>query len=488
MKIKGRKVRYQQVSVLWLCVAIVFFLSGFSYFEPAPLEESTASLSNPYRGFYRIYGYRLTDSWNGSVSDITKAVSKDTNTRLALVLINLRDYREGTISETGLSQLQAILDAWSASGKALILRFLYDWEGKAEKTEPDTLTTVYRHMNQVTPIINQYKKNIYLIQGVFLGDYGEMHSSALIDETTGGDVIRSLAEYFAYCTDPSIFLAVRTPAQLRKITNSRLPLSRTASYNGTLAARLGLFNDGMLGSATDLGTYASADSRPIDLSGARLRFTELYFQNLLCRYVPNGGEVVLDNPYNDLQNAIADLTTMHISYLDIDYDKNVLTKWKNTPYTGEGPFHGQDGYTYIKEHLGYRYVVRSCTLTPTPTTANAATMSNTLSSPYTLTTTIENTGFSPCYRPLEVTLTLTPQDPTSQPITIPIQTDTRYWNSGNTTLTLPLDTTTYSPDTYTLTLHIQDPLTAEQITCANTTANTTPAGGVPLGTLTISTN
>jgi hypothetical protein len=529
---KGMKsYRDKQIRILWVLFVMVCLLTGFDgaggavSFEQAVLEEGTAVLSNPYRGFYRMVGYRLKDDWNGSVSDLEKGVSQDETIRLALLQINLRDFREGSISETGLSHLEAILEAWSKSGDALILRFLYDWDGNAKETEPDTLTTVYHHMDQVAPIINQYKEHIYLLQGVFLGDCGEMHGSALTAGKVSTDVYRSLAEYFAAITDPSIFMAVRTPAHLRAITGSRLPVSRADSHDDTLNARLGLFNDGMLGSSIDLGTYAPYDSHPIGLTGAGLRTTELYFQNLLCRYVPNGGEVVLNNPYNDLTPALKDLRTMHVSYLNIDYDRSVLNKWKTTPYTGVDPFQGQDGFTYIQAHLGYRYIVRSSSLTLSHnitttaadstaadittatatadsaaadlttatttadsaaadlTTATTATIDEQTAA-YTLTTTIENTGFSPCYRPLEVNLTLTPTDSDTAPITLPIQTDTRYWNSGDTiTLTVPLVLSTYPPGTYTASLHIIDPLTASPITCANTTS--TPTGGTPLGTLTL---
>ena len=37
------------------------------------------------------------------------------------------------------------------------------------------------------------------------------------------------------------------------------------------------------------------------------RMEELAFQEKLCSRVPNGGEVIIDNEYNDLECAIADL-------------------------------------------------------------------------------------------------------------------------------------------------------------------------------------
>ena len=55
---------------------------------------------------------------------------------LALLEINLKNYRKAEIGEKGLSQLNGILAAWEKSpfGTKLILRFLYDWDGIALAT------------------------------------------------------------------------------------------------------------------------------------------------------------------------------------------------------------------------------------------------------------------------------------------------------------------------------------------------------------------
>ena len=64
-----------------------------------------------------------------------------------------------------------------------------------------------------------------------------------------------LMQHLADVIDPSIFLSVRTPVQRRRILNSaELPSAETA-FDGSLSSRLGLFNDGMLGTANDTGTY-----------------------------------------------------------------------------------------------------------------------------------------------------------------------------------------------------------------------------------------
>ena len=50
---------------------------------------------------------------------------------------------------------------------------------------------------------------------------------------------------------------------------------------------------------------------------------------------------------------------MHVSYLNKDYDPDVINKkWKTSLYSGSDLlYHGMTGYDYISCHLGYRYVL-----------------------------------------------------------------------------------------------------------------------------------
>jgi len=207
-----------------------------------------------------------------------------------------------------------------------------------------------------------------------------------------GDInqIRQIIEELDQNISSDIFLAVRTPGQLRGILRTRTPLSSTDAGNGSLQARLSLFNDGMLGSVYDLGTYDDTPLQPdsnLDEQGTRSE--ELLFQYKLCQYVPNGGEVTVDNEYNDLDNAIVDLSQMHISYLNSEHDTAVLDKWKNSTYTGSQTdvFSGCTGYDYISTHLGYRYVMKE----------SSVDFHSVLSDTASLYITIANTGFSSAY-------------------------------------------------------------------------------------------
>ena len=87
------------------------------------------------------------------------------------------------------------------------------------------------------------------------------------------------------------------------------------------------------------------------------RQRELEFQELLCRYEPDGGEAIHPGVWNDLDQAISSFSQMHVSYLNPDYDADVWDKWKKTTVTEDGVFDGTDGAAYIRSHLGYRYVL-----------------------------------------------------------------------------------------------------------------------------------
>lgn len=422
-------------------------------YQPGDYAPSARQLDNPYRGWYNIYGYALSDSNPVSLEQVRDAIAKDSN-QLVLLEINLRSYAGSEISPVGLSQLESVLLAWGESGRQLILRFLYDWNGKARETEPGDISIIKRHMEQTGEIVNKFTNRVFLMQGIYVGNCGEMNNSDYMSL----EKMRELAAHLDSVIDPAIYLSVRTPEHYRIVSRSHEPLPAADAFSGKISARTGLFNDGMLGSESDLGTYGDAPFSPTeDFTGKGTRSEEISFQNTLCEYVPNGGEVVLDNTYNDFPNAVADLNAMHVSYLDCGYDRAVLDKWRNARYDGEGCFNGMDGYAYIGEHLGYRYAIQSsaCSFDALRDT-NAR-----------LSVTMENSGFSVTYRPFSSMITILRADG-SLCDRIFAQTDARLWKSGAcTTWSVPLDVNAYRDGTYQVYYRLYDPATRRAIRLAN---------------------
>lgn len=471
-----RHFRFKIITITALLIlSVMIGIHFFNYkvtFQSASLSESNKAVVNPYCGFYHLYGYLLSDTNIQETEDWCEQRLLNDSNSIALIEINLKNYSNKKISDVALNQLETICDAYANAKKQIILRFLYDWDGKALETEPVAMKGILSHMEQLAPIINRHTNTIYLMQGVFTGNCGEMNQTHYGDNNH----IIKLMEQLASVTSPDIFLSVRTPAHLRTITKAGTPLTKQQAYTGTLASRLGLYNDGMLGTVFDCGTY---DDTPFDTSDYTQKGTreeEIAFQEKLCQFVPNGGEAILENPYNDLSNAINDMSRMHVSYLNCDYDKKVLNKWKNTIYSGytDDIFNECTGYEYIQAHIGYRYVLRGF----------QADVTSLLFRKYALQVEIENTGFSPCYRPLDITFILL-NNASGQTITLPANFDSRMILPGETIkILVEPDSLPREKGDYTVSVSITDRTTKIPVSFANQQTN--PDGSVTLGQFTIS--
>lgn len=389
-------------------------------YTPVSYTETTAYLDNPYIGYYHIYGYVLKDepayASTADVPNIPNPDNTQTVERLVEIQINLCRFREQPLTELALSQLDTILAAWSNTDYSLLLRFLYDWDGNALSAEPSDLSLILTHIEQAAGVFNKYASHIFTLQGLFTGNNGEMHHT----NYSSSENLQTLAQKLAEVTDPSIYLAVRTPYQWRSITGSDSYEAFLTQKDSPFLHRLGLFNDGMLGSWNDTGTYMD-----------RSREEELAFQEQLCQTVPNGGEVIIDNVFNDAENAIADMQKMHVTYLNSVHDAAVLNKWKETVYTRKDAFAGVSCYDYIRNHLGYRYVLRSSFFTK-----EAASTGSSRETVFHLS--IENVGFANSYRPFSFVLSLVNTE-TDEIFSLPLAEDSSLLTSGSiTTLSVPL--------------------------------------------------
>ena len=356
--------------------------------EAEAFTESNKLLFNPDRGFYAQCGYVIEEQTQTFEKDTPAAEDERVTRGLRMVQINLRNFRAGEISDTGLENVDRLFETLSQSGRRYIVRFLYDWDGEASRYEPEKLDTILRHMQQVAPVLEKYSGCIYTLQGLFIGNWGEMNGTPFVDTQS----LKALANQLAESTPEEIPLAVRMPMYWRRITDISDPRE---IREGTLASRIGLYNDGMLGSESDYGTYGVGERRGDDPYTYWTRGEELPFQEELCKRVPNGGEAIVDNEYNDFENAVESLRTMHVSYLNWDYDRQVLDKWAESTVTEPGCYQGMDGLSYVERHLGYRYVIE-----------NALLSYDLRSNSLTLGANIKNVGFAPAYSDKTLTLTL----------------------------------------------------------------------------------
>ena len=367
-------------------------------FDTEIFTESAEEIWNPDRGFYHIYGFLISDEPADMCEQLDRQMEKDTGHALAMVQINLREYRDKEISEEGLNNIESLFRAMSATNEHWIVRFLYDWDGENEKNEPQSIELVLSHMQQVGEILTRYRESVFTLQGLFVGNWGEINGTKYADKTS----LQKLAKQLIKATDGQMYLAVRTPAHWRQIMDGAED-SMPEDQEKMMYDRLGLFNDGMLGSGNDCGTYGEKSAVEAGEDQAWNRKEELEFQEKLCSRVPNGGEVIIDNEYNDLEHAIADLKTMHVTYLNQDYDEAVLEKWASSTVQTSDCFDGMDGLSYIQRHLGYRLVLSEVFM-----------QHNFWEDTADIKVSLQNVGFAPVYKECEPVLLV--KDETGQTI------------------------------------------------------------------------
>jgi len=481
-----------------IIIAVVFFVilliggTGVYYYKTHHITavlaktrqtEITGPLNRPDCGWYQLYSYYLQPN-TALNPDEFYFVEKDEagyKFRLSLLEFNLAEYAGGALDTFALQNIRQVLQYFTTTKSKVIIRFLYDWDGLGMEKEPDDITIIQEHMKQAGSVLNEYSSLIYTTQGIFVGSWAEMHDSKYLTDES----MTSLLLQYASVTDPSIYLAVRTPNQYRTIFRElKEQPEKYGKYSVTaeeLQKRLGLYNDGMLGSISDTGTYQAWNTENAALNEEQLREAELSFQKELCLAVPNGGEAVNDNVYNDGENAVKDLRAMHISYLNKMHDEAVINKWKNTVWEQEGSvYDGCSVYEYITDHMGARFVLKDCSLSYQPFQKEDAAGS----------VTIENVGFSNLYHPKHFLLTLINKETGDTIQLLDSQKDTslpplQNWNSGEE-VTLPFHFSPFDLEDgeYILTAALKETDSEKIISFANDSFRK-ELNGYQLGTITI---
>lgn len=431
----------------------------FQVFQAAEFRESSEELSNPGCGWYHVYTFKAQPPADGRpVEEEAWLDESCLAERLALALIDIGDFRIMPLSREALLHIGRIMAFFRKNRKQLLLRFAYDTEGRGMEREPLTLSMVKRHMEQIGEAIRPYMEDILVMQGIFVGNWGEMHGSKFLDGASMCELIDTLYRI----TEGRCFLAVRTPAQWRRAAEGtaswRGTAERTAGQQGTkertagqqgvaegtvvqqgeaegtagwrrtaertvgqrggeegVEGRLALFNDGIFGSPTDMGTYSTASRSEAGETGSWSREEELVWQERYMDSVPGGGEILSGRPLKSYKKAAEELGKMHVSYLNSIYHPEQLDYWRNEKVEEPGCWHGLSGYDYIGRHLGYRFSVQNITIKKQQ-----------------LQITIKNCGFGNLCQEAECFLVSEKEQ--SSLSCRKLDTDARNWKSGQETM------------------------------------------------------
>lgn len=281
-------------------------------------KESNKEVVNSGRGFY----VQINSNEEERFEEL-----KDENIKIALVAYDIEDYLNTKIPEEKLKELEILLNKAREYKMQIVFRAAYGFDPKYE--DPETIETIYNHIKQIAPILNKNKDVILSVQAGFIGPWGEWHSSKFFkgDE----DEVRYRNQILTVMLEnlhKDIVINVRRPRFIRDAIDAGIDNSR-----------LGLHNDALLSTENDMGTYDDSDyTREEELAWAK--------SNVV--HGVNGGEMPTVSEFSAIENAVKEMESLQITYLNRRYNKEVLDQWKTKEYKG------QNAFEYIKNHLGYR--------------------------------------------------------------------------------------------------------------------------------------
>lgn len=415
--------------------------------------ESFDDIINPDRGFYYPINCFASDFIPLNISQLQSLKTNFTpyqgNYQVKTSLI-LRHYildsfvNTPSLSTDFLNNLQADFDIARIAGVRLILRFSYTIQPETSCGEAAcppygdaNKSVVLAHINQLAHYWQANEDVIAALQHGFIGVWGENYYTDHFGDASEGflgqgylsnqnwqDRIEVL-EALLNAMPESRMVQVRYPQLKQKylygidapVTSPAMQaeLAHTAAH----AARIGFHNDCFLAAPDDYGTYADygSDTNPITSDQTTVLKPYAAADGM---YVAIGGETCSDADFDPQNNCASqsgqaenDMTFLHYSYLNAEYNNAVNNDW-------------QDGgcMNDIKRQLGYRFVLRNGTFLTNATAGQSIDFS----------LTIENVGFAAPFNQRTWRLILRHQDSGSEfPLLLQNVTnaDTRFWIAGS---------------------------------------------------------
>ena len=390
--------------------------------------EITGDIINPERGFYKPEEFKESSSAL-SVSEVKS--NRVAGRSLFYIQFMLNKCMDKDIPQAYLDKMQNTFDALREGGAKCILRYCYKVSEKESNKPWDAEEQwVMRHIEQVKPLLQKNEDVIMVYQAGYVGVWGEWYYTDHfgMDPKSFNDYQprRRVLEAMLEALPESRQVAVRTPDFKMNMygIDAADTLTAATGHDGSILSRIGGFNDCFMSSADDWGTYASSKSRK--------------FWNGDTRYTFMGGETCAVQPdasgkdYCNCTASIRDMEAYHWSYLNIDYNTDVLNVWKKG-----------NCYDQVKRRLGYRIVLEKLFHTPQPVAGE----------PFRVVLYLRNDGFSAFQNPRDAKLIFVAQD--GKKTEVDLGSDPRTWHPGahriDKTFTLPAAKGT-------LYLHLADPL------------------------------
>ena len=283
--------------------------------------------------------------------------------------------KDQDLTEDALNVLQESLDSIRANRGFVIVRICYDpWYNGRSNVTPDH-EWVLKHVKQLAPVLSKNTDVIVALEMGMHGAYGEMHS----DTNITYDRVAEAVNLMLRNTPPELKILTRTGNYSAKVLGfdnwgvdfhiDGEKFAEIAKAKGDTMYRVGMFNDGYLGTQYDYGTWG-ADCNTSICREEGVAWLEKYGIN-----TPYGGEALTTAGGYEVINTPEFLSyegfRTHTSYLNIQWNNNLIDSWKKTLFNikdfdyDPAKVDSLTGFKYINDHLGYRFVLREAWITDT---------------------------------------------------------------------------------------------------------------------------
>lgn len=329
-------------------------------------SESTETLSNPGVGYTQTIWYTCKPNETpiqnptgnitlmfidiGAFSSGSNGVTDDDG-----------NYTEGIdydLDETFFNSLRATFENARKNGCTMAVRFRYDARGKSNP-EPSSFEQVLHHIQQIkdSNILEDYKDILMFVESGFVGQWGEQWGGKYVSLEYKAQLLDAMLD----CVPDDIPVTIRTPNIFAKWVG--IEMSELGDYVSTgEQCRVGMYNDGYMGSDSDLGTFMYNREQETNWLGRQTIHT--YYGGEFS------GNLEWAQKYDTYlpQNAIPEMYKTHLSYINC----NIYNLYKDYTFSSEydvadtgvdnSAYYGQTVFKFIRDHIGYRFVLRNSEL------------------------------------------------------------------------------------------------------------------------------
>ena len=339
---------YSLVAFVGLSIMLFITITTHTFY----FKEYVGTINNPGVGYTTTVGYNAAPG-NTQIKNPQGAV--------VLFFINIGKFSAGInaegkdydLDDTFFTALRGTFENCRNNGSTIAFRFRYDDSG-VSNPEPKSFAQVLHHIDQIkqSGILEDYQDILMFVESGFVGQYGEQHHGLYASVEYKAKLLEAMLD----CVPAPIPVTVRTPDIFAQYVG--IPRSKLADYQaepGSDAARVGLYNDGYMGSKNDLGTYAN---RAVETKWLGNQTFTSYFGG---EFSGNIAFAKAEGQYTP-DKCIPEMYQTHLSYINGNiyqmYKDYKFSKKYDVKGIDNSAYYGQTVYQFIRDHLGYRFVLQ----------------------------------------------------------------------------------------------------------------------------------